>query len=76
MGGSSSSSFVAQLPLQMINLQLHVLSILYVRDMTPCSRLTFTSMDGVYTSSLVPSTLKIKEIILTLGPPGFYLVWT
>ena len=76
MGGSSSSSFVAQLPLQMINLQLHVLGILYVKDMTPRSRLTFTSMDGVYISSLVPSMLKIKEIILTLGPPRFYLVWT
>ena len=76
MGGSSSSPFVAQLPLYMINFQLHVLGILCVRDMTSRLRLTVTSMDSMYTSFLVPFAPKNEEIILTLGPLGFYLVWT
>ena len=46
IGGSSPSPFVAQLPLQMINLQLHVLSIFLMRGVTPNSRLTSISMGG------------------------------
>ena len=74
--GSLPSPFVAQLPLQIINLHLHVPCIFLMRDMTLTSRMASTSMGGMYTSFLVPSTLKIDEMILRLGPRGFLSVWT
>ena len=67
---------MVQLPLQMINLQLHGSSVFLMRDMTPTSRVAPTSMGGVHTNFSVPSLLKIEEKILTLGPYGFHLVWT
>ena len=35
-----------------------------------------TSIGGMHTSLLVPSALKIEEMILTLGPHRFLSVWT
>ena len=78
VGGSLSSLLVAQLPLQLIDLQLHGFRILFMRDVTPTSRMTSTNMGGVCTSLPVLPTFKIKEVILTLGPCGFLSVrtWT
>jgi len=59
---------VAQHPLQMINLQLHVPSIFLMRGVTPSSRLTSTSMGGMHTSFLDPSSFKMKKMIWTLRP--------
>ena len=76
VGGSLPSPFMAQLPLQMINLQLHGSGVFLMRDMTPTSRMASTSMGGMHTSLLVPSALKIEEMILTLGPHRFLSIWT
>ena len=67
---------MAQLPLQMINLQLRGSSVFRMRDMTPTSRVAPTSMGGMHTNFLALSLLKIEKMILTLGPHGFRLVWT
>ena len=74
VGGSSPSLLVAQLPFQLIDLQLHGFSILLMKDVTPTLRMAFTSMGGVYTKLLVPPMFKIEEVILTLGPCRFLLV--
>ena len=63
----SPSLFVAQLPLQMINLQLHGFGILLVRRVALASRLALANMAGMHTNLPVPSTLKINKMILTLG---------
>ena len=66
--GSSPSPFVVQLPLQIINLQLHGFGILLMRKVAPALRLAPTSMGGMHTKLSVLSTLKINKMILTLGP--------
>ena len=73
---SLPSPFVAQLPLQMINLQLHVLSIFLVTGVTPSSRLTSTSMGGMHTTFPILSSFKMKEMILMSRAHRFPLVWT
>ena len=75
VGGSFSSLLTMQLPLQMIDLQLHGSSAFLMRDMTPTPRVALTSMSGMHTSLPVLSTLKIEEMILALGPHGLLLVW-
>ena len=40
------------------------------------SRMAYTSMGSMHTPLLVLSSLKIDKVIFTLGPPGFYLMWT
>ena len=72
--GSLPSPFVAQLPLQTINLQLYGSNVSLMKDMTPTSRMAPTSMGGIHTNSSVPSLLKIEEMIFTLGPDGFLVV--
>ena len=78
IGGSSPSLFVAQLPLQMINLQLHGFGILLMRKVALASRLAPASMCGIHTNLPVPSSFKIKKMILTLGPHRFLQIrtWT
>ena len=73
VGGSSPSLLTAQLPLQMVNLQLYSFGALLLRDMT---RVASSSMRGMHTSLLIPSALKIEEMILMLGSRGFLLVRT
>ena len=55
--GSSPSPFVAQLPLQIINLQLHGFGILLMRKVAPALRLAPTSMGGMHTK--ITTALKI-----------------
>jgi len=38
-----------------------------MRDVTPTSRLALTNMRGVHTNLAVPPSLKVEELILTLG---------
>ena len=76
VGGSSPSPFVAQLPLQTINLQLHGSSAFLMRDVTPTSRVAPTSMGGMHTNLVIPSSLKIHKMILTLGPRRFLSIQT
>ena len=71
IGGSTPSPFVVQLPFQMINLQLHGSGILLKRDVAPTSRLALATIGCMHTNLLIPSSLKIEEMILTLGPHRF-----
>ena len=57
-----------------VNLQLQVLGVLVVGDVTPSSRLASTSMHGVHTNPTVPPPLKVEELILTLGTNRLLLV--
>ena len=75
-GGSSLSLFVAQLSLQMINLQLQGSDILLMRKVAPISGLDPANMGGMHTNLPVPSSLKVDKIIFTLGSHRFCLVWT
>ena len=59
----------------MIDLQLHVSSILLMRDVAATPRLA-PIMGSVHTSLQVPFLFKITEVILTLRPHRFCLVWT
>jgi len=70
------SPFVAQLSLQMINLQLKGFGILLMRKVAPISGLTPTSMGGMHTNLPIPSALKINKMILMLGPYRFLQIWT
>ena len=63
---------MAQLPLQVINLQLHDFGILLMRKVAPASRLAPASMGGMHTNLQFPSALKINKMILTLGPHDSY----
>ena len=74
--GSSLSLFVAQLSLQMINLQLQSSSILFMRKVAPISGLAPASMGGMHTNLPVPSSLKVDKLVFTLGSHRFCLVWT
>ena len=76
IGGSSLSPFVAQLSLQMINLQLQGSGIFLMRKVAPISGLASASMGGIHINLLVPSSLKVDKMVFTLGPHRFYLVWT
>ena len=76
IGRSLFSPFMAQAPLQVINLPLHGYGILLLRDMAFSSRLAFTGMGCIYASLLVPFPFKIMEVILMLKSHRLYLVWT
>ena len=67
---------MAQAPLQLINLLLHVSGILLMRDVAFTPRLALTGMGSMYISLLIPSSFKITEVILTLRPPRLCHVWT
>ena len=60
----------------MINLPLHVSSILLLRNMAFTTSLASTSMCSTYISLSVPLPFKITEVILTLRPHRFCLMWT
>ena len=74
MRWSLLSPFMAQAPLQVINLLLHVSGILLIRDVAFTPRLTLIGAGSMYTSLLVSPSLKFTEMILTLRPHGFCLV--
>ena len=76
IGWSSLLSFIAQASFQMINLPLHVSGILLLRNMAFTTSLASTSMGSMYTSLPIPLPFKITEVILTLRPHRFCLVWT
>ena len=69
IGRSSPSPLMKQLPLQMINLQLHGFSILLMRKVTPTWRLAPTSMGGMHISLSVPSSFKKGGNDLDVGTP-------
>ena len=56
---------------QMINLQLHGSGILLMRDVAPTLRLALATIGCMHINLLIPSSLKIEEVILTLGPHRF-----
>ena len=56
-----------EFPPQMVYLQLHVRGILFIRHVTPTSRMTPTSVGGMYPNFTVPPLFKIKKLVLTLG---------
>ena len=56
---------------QMINLQLHGSGILLKRDVAPTLRLALATIGCMHINLLIPSSLKIEEVILTLGPHRF-----
>jgi len=60
----------------MVNFPLHGSVILLLRDVTPNSRVTFTSMCGVYATFSILLVFEVKEIILSLGTHGFLLMGT
>ena len=60
----------------MVNFPLYGSVVLLLRDMTPNSRVTFTSMCGVNATFLILFAFKVKEIILSLGTHGFLLMGT
>ena len=61
-------------PAKMVNLQLQAPGVLLVGDVTPSSRLAPASMHGVHTNFTVPPSLKVEELILTLGTDRLLLV--
>ena len=67
---------MAQLPLQMINLQLHGFGILLMRKVTPALRLAPASIGGIHINLSVPSVPKIDKMILMLGPHRFLHIRT
>ena len=67
---------MAQASLKVINLFLHVSSILLIRDVAFTPRLTLTSVGSMHISLLVPFPFKIMEVILMLRPHKLFLVWT
>ena len=67
---------MAQASLKVINLFLHVSSILLIRDVAFTPRLTLTSVGSMHISLLVPFPFKIIEVILMLRPHKLCLVWT
>ena len=67
--------FVAQLPIQVINFQLQGSGVL-MRKVVLTSRLASTSLGCMHTDLPVPSSLKVDEMVFTLGPHRFCMVWT
>ena len=67
---------MTQLPLQVINLQLHGFGIFLMRKVTLALRLAPFSMSGMHTNFSVPSAFKINEMILKLGPNKFLQIRT
>ena len=57
--GSSPSPFVAQLPFQMINLQLYGFGILLIRKVASASRLAPASMGGMHTKITIALEIPI-----------------
>ena len=60
----------------MVNLPLHGPVVLFLRDVTSNSRVTFTSMGGVYTSFLISPVFEVKEVVLLLATHGLLLMGT
>ena len=60
----------------MINLPLHGSVALFMRDVTSNSRVTSTSLCGVYATFLILLVFEVKEVILSLGIHGFLLMET
>ena len=60
----------------MVNLPLHGSVVLFLRDVTSNSRVSSTSMCGVYATFLVLLAFEVKEVILSLGTHGFLLIGT
>ena len=59
-----------------VNLQLQAPNILHVGDVTLPLRPIPASMCGVHTNLTVPPSLKVEELILTLGTNRVLLVLT
>ena len=67
-GGSSLSPFVAQLSLQMVNLQLQSFGILLMRELVLLPGLAPTNPGSVHTFLPVPSSLEVHKVVYKLGP--------
>ena len=60
----------------MINLLLHGSGIFLLREVATTPRMTPSSVSSMHTPLSVPSLFKITEVILTLRPHRFCLMWT
>ena len=60
----------------MVDLLLHGSVVPFLRDVTSNSRVTSTSMCGVYDTFLISLAFKVKEVVLLLGTHGFLLMGT
>ena len=60
----------------MVNLFLHGFVVLFLRDVTSNSRVTSTSMCGVYATFLILPVFEVKEVVFSLGTHGFLLMGT
>ena len=76
IGWNSLSPFMAQASLQVINFLLHSFGIFLLGEMVTTPRMALTSMGSMYASLPISPLLKFTEVILTLRPHRFYLVWT
>ena len=55
---------------------MHGPVVLFLRDVTSNSRVTSTSMGGVYVSFLISPAFEVKEVVLLLGTHGLLLMGT
>ena len=60
----------------MANLPLHGPVVLFLRDVTSNSGVTFTTMGGVYASFIILLAFEVKEVVLLLGTHGLLLMGT
>ena len=60
----------------MVDLLLYGSVVLFLRDVASNSRVTSTSMYGVYATFLILPVFEVKEVILSLGTHGFLLMET
>ena len=60
----------------MVDLLLHGSVVLFLGDVTSNSRVTSTSMCGVYATFLISPAIEVKEVVLLLGTHGFLLMGT
>ena len=60
----------------MVNFPLLGSVVLLLREATSNSRVTFTSMYGMYATFSILLVFEVKEIILLLGTHGFLLMGT
>ena len=60
--------------LKLVDFPLHGFIVLFLRDMTPNSRMAFVCVRNVCTTLLISPTLKVDERILTLRCYGFCLM--
>ena len=67
---------MAQLLLQIINFPLHVPILLLLGGMTSYLRVAAAHVYGMHSTISVSPMLKVKEVVLSLGPCRPLLLWS